>query len=251
MKNDILFITATHGDELVGYRAVAELKKTRADFDTLIGNPAALAAQTRYTECDLNRAAPGKPESPRYEERRAAEVLTAARNYRYTIDLHGTVQNTGIFLLVTNPTLANLRLASYFDIQNLVVWPSVTPEMQYPMSEFFPCGLEIESGPQNNPDTQSELQKILNDFLDNYREREKLPLRDWENRLHQKNLYEMYGSIPTDEGLNATQLQEFQTVTHRGETFAPVFVGVGLYKNILGYKLKIYSPNQFSKKFLN
>lgn len=242
----ILFIGATHGNEIIGLEALKKLKN-RPVFSQITGNPRALAQQKRFTECDLNRAAPGNPTASEYEKRRATKIIEQTKSYQYTIDLHGTDQNTGIFLLVTNPTPANLRLASYFNIPNLVVWPSITPEMRYPLSEFFSCGLEIESGPQTNPQTTTQLADYLDDFLDNLTEREIEP--NWLKRLEQKKLWEMYEPIPAEPDLIG-KLAEFQIITHRNETFAPIFVGTYQYKNILGYKLKSYTLPKFKTKFL-
>lgn len=242
----VLFIGATHGNESIGLEALQTLS-SRNDFTQIIGNPRALELNQRYTEYDLNRAAPGNQDAAEYEKRRAIEIIKQAQEYPYTIDLHGTDQPTGIFLLVTNPTPANLRLASYLNIPNLVIWPSVTPEMQYPMSEFFPCGIEIESGPQTNPQTTIELAEYLKDFLDNLAEREADP--NWIKRLAKKNLWEMYDSISAEPEL-LNKLKEFQLVTHQNETFAPIFVGTYEYQNILGYKLKPYTLQEFKTKFL-
>lgn len=240
----VLFIGATHGNETIGLEALAALGRT--DFAQIIGNPRALALNQRYTECDLNRAGLGNPTAPEYEKRRAAEILDEVKNYEYVVDLHGTYQNTGIFLLVTNPSIENLRLASYFDIPNLVVWQSITPEMQYPVSEFFPTGIEIESGPQTNPQTTIQLAIYLKDFLENLSERESNP--DWILRLEQKTLWEMCGSIPAEPGL-VEQLKEFELTTLQNETFAPIFVGTYKYENILGYKLRLHTIESFKQRF--
>ncbi len=242
----ILFIGATHGNEIIGLEALAMLPN-QVGFDVLVGNPRAKEQGVRFTEFDLNRAGLGDPNAPEYEKKRAAEIYEQVKSYKYAIDLHGTYQNTGVFLLITNPTPTNLRLASYFNIQNLVIWPSVTPEMQYPMSEFFPCGLEIESGPQTDPQTTTTLASHLRDFLENLAEREADV--DWIKRLGQKTVWEMYGSIPAEPGL-AEKLIEFKLINHHHETFAPIFVGTYKYSDILGYKLKLLTPQEFKTKFL-
>lgn len=242
----VLFIGATHGNETIGLDAL-RIIGSRSNYDFLVGNPRAKEKNIRFTEYDLNRAGLGDPTAPEYEKRRAVEIQNQASNYEYTIDLHGTHQTTGVFLLVTNPSLANLRLASFFEIPNLVIWPSITPEMQYPMSEFFSSGIEIESGPQTNPQTTLELAAYLKDFLENLTERQ--TNSDWIKRLEQKKLWEMCGSIPTEPNLSE-KLKEFELVNHNGETFAPIFVGTYKYENILGYKLKPYTPEEFKTKFL-
>jgi len=235
MKNDILFIGATHGDETIGVRALETLEQQRDDFDWIIGNEKAYKKNARTFTADLNRSAPGNLVSATYEKRRAAEIIDRSKQYTYTIDLHGTYNNTGIFLIVTNPSEENMRLASMFDIDKIVIWPSITPEMQYPPSEFFSCGLEIECGNQENLETQGKLEKILNTFLDSYKQKEK---GGWEKRLDQKQIYKMYGPLPRNPDTEKLPLREFEEVKYEGETFTPVFISTYDYEDVLCYKLK-------------
>jgi len=77
----ILFIAATHGNEPIGVDVLQRLEKTRTNFDWIIGNPKALAQNTRCFEGDLNRSAPGDAASPLYEKRRAKEILDLSKQY--------------------------------------------------------------------------------------------------------------------------------------------------------------------------
>lgn len=251
MKNEILFIGATHGNERVGVDAIALTQQTYKDFDWIIGNPRAFTKNIRFTKTDLNRCGRGNPQSSIYEEKRAVEIQNIAKNYKYIIDIHGTYQDTGTFLLVTNPTKENLRLASFFNINTLIIWPSVTPDMQYPLSEFFSCGIEIEVGNQTDPQNTQLLVESIQDFFENLPANERLDEEQWTSRLYNKKIYEMYGDIQKSTGLTLNMLQEKTEITWQGETFTPIFIGTYPYDTILGYKLKSLTPKDLQKKFLS
>ncbi len=231
--NQILLIAATHGDEPIGVRTLESLEKKRDDFDWIIGNPPAYEENKRFTEADLNRSAPGMFTGATYESRRAAEITSLAKQYDYTIDLHGAPQDCGIFTLLTNPSEANLRLAAMIDLDRIVIWPAITPDLSGPLSEFFPVGLEIECGLKDDPQTQIKLERVLTDLLEN---REVLARQDASKTLKQKEIYEVYGELRGDPGV---KLKEFQEVTIAGETFFPLLIGA--YDDAYGvtcYKLK-------------
>ena len=195
----------------------------------MIGNPRAFQEGKRFTDADLNRSAPGDAHSPVFEKRRAAEILEQAQQYRYTIDLHGTVKNTGLFLIVTNPTPENLALAALIDVKRIVLWPAITPDLKSPLSEFFPCGLEIECGSMELSETQTELERVLDAFLN-------LIPANVEGSLSGKEIFEVYGELRENPSV---PLEEFQEVTIEGETFFPLLVSV--YADAYGvvcYKLR-------------
>ena len=229
--NNILMIGGTHGDEKIGVKALEVLESRRDDFDWIVGNPRALKVGKRFTQTDLNRSAPGDLLSKNYEERRVAELVRLSAKYQYTIDLHGTNKATGIFLIVTNPTRANLRLARMLDVERVVIWPAITPDLEWPVSEFFPCGLEIECGSKDSLETQQELERILEKFLN----------QEGRTSEGEQVFYQVYGELRVDPDM---ELEEFKEVTVDGETFTPLLVGT--YQDAYGvacYKLKRVDPD--------
>lgn len=247
MKNDILFIGGTHGDEPIGVVALKHLSEKRNDFDWIIGNPPAIQRNVRYIENDLNRSAPGDLLDPIWEKRRAAEILQISKKYTYTIDIHGAKNDLGIFILIANPTRENLLLASLLNIKNIVIWPSITPEMKYPMSEFFNCGFEIECGLKEEYPTSEKLLIILNEFLDLLSEGIDLQNKKLNKKILGKNVYEMVGSLKKSEVPNTLNLKEFEEIDIQGEKIAPIFIGTYEYQEILGYKLKKLSDESIKK----
>jgi hypothetical protein len=235
MTADILFITSTHGDESIGTEVIRAIPNTTNTFSWIIGNEPALRQGVRFCDADLNRSAPGDKASPLYEKRRAAEIIALSQQYRYTIDIHGSIKNNGIFIIITNPSKENLYLASLFTIAKIVIWPSLSPEQQGPLSEYVPCGLEIECGPKTDRRVHKQLQLKLTDFLAHIHEREQTGV---EYRLSKRSIYYMYDPLLRTECSTNMALEEFQETTVGNETFTPLFIGSYDYTNILAYKLR-------------
>ena len=228
----ILFIGATHGDEPIGVNALCDLSAQTDGFDWIVGNPPAYKRNTRTFEGDLNRSAPGNPHSSQYAERRAAQILATAKNYDWCVDLHGTTADSGIFVILTKITRNNLRLAARLDIPRIVFWPSISPELNGPLSEHFPCGLEIECGPKSSPEIETQLTSILEDFM---RERNNV-LSDEETlaRLRTREHYEVEGVCRTPiEGL-----REFTAAEIDGATRYPLLVDQYRDQGITCYTMK-------------
>jgi len=91
----VAIVGGIHGDEPAGEKIVRRLA---AALDTegsgdgvvrlVIANEPALAAETRYTDTDLNRAFPGDPESDEYERALAPRVAAAVDGMDAVLALH-------------------------------------------------------------------------------------------------------------------------------------------------------------------
>lgn len=222
-----LFIGGTHGDEPIGVDVLRELERTTPDLHWIVGNPKALEQGTREFEGDLNRSAPGDASSPRYAERRAAEILSSAQPYGSVVDIHGTSSAADIFIIITHPCPETFALAACFDIQNVVIWPSITPDLKGPLSESLPCAIEIECGPKQASETRQRLKEVLEAYLS-----ESKPKRT-------QYFFEAYGTLELAD--IPSSLQEFSSCEARGEQFYPLLVGEYASKNIACYKLRKYA----------
>jgi succinylglutamate desuccinylase len=236
---DILLIGGTHGDEKIGVDILSSLEKERNDFDWIIGNPKAYEIDAREFGGDLNRAGEGDFNSQHYADRRAAQIQQRSSLYRYTIDIHGSVKNVGLFVIVTHPTPENLQLAVMLGIERIVIWPSITPDMQSPLSEFFSCGVEIECGIKTDPERVTQLRKKLVAFLDDHKEREQW---DWHAELDKRSLYTLVGDLKKTEVEENLVLEEFTQTTIKGDTFTPIFIGSYNYDDVICYKLQHIQP---------
>lgn len=229
---DILLIGATHGDEPIGVRALNNLQSNYS-FDWIIGNIPAFERGERRFEGDLNRSAPGNIESDQYASRRAAEILDISKKYKYIIDIHGTPTLSGIFIIITKPTRENFRLAAMLDISRIVVWPSFQKELEGPLSEFFPCGIEIECGDKNDPNIQKELEEILSKFLQKDLEQN----IDLGKVLNTREIFMVCESVMCNES-PVRPWQEFEVVEWKGNKRVAFLVDV--YSKVYGNDLYCY-----------
>jgi len=228
MKKKILFIGATHGNEYLGVDMIEQFKKTkyRKKFSGLIANPGALAESKRFVEADLNRVFPGK-KNGNYEERRAQEILRVASKYDWVVDLHGSASATGIFIIITKFTLANLLLALRFDIDKIVVWPGV-PETSGSLSTYMSAGIEIESGFRDD----SKIKKALKKKLEGFFERLDTPL-DLEKEMKKKQIFWYAGKLEKKNTKRPRGLKNWQKI----KDYYPLFVD-GQYSDLWCYKFK-------------
>ncbi|MFZ9849216.1 MAG: aspartoacylase [Vulcanococcus sp.] len=161
----LLVVAGTHGNErnapwlLEQWRQRPELLASAGlALELVIGNPAALAANRRYIERDLNRSfAPELLEDPSRRELeivRARELLAQVgpegqRPCPVVIDLHSTTSGMGNSLVVYGRRPADLALAAA--VQARLGLPIYLHEADSAQTGFlverWPSGLVIEVGP--------------------------------------------------------------------------------------------------------
>ena len=234
MNKKFLIIVATHGDESFSLPILEKLKiQFPNKIDYIIGNSRALKQDKRFIDIDLNRVAPGNNDSRLYEEKRAFEIMRTAEDYLFTLDIHGTFSQSGIFVIVTNPTPANMYLAYSLPIQKIVIWGSKNNGRNTgPLSRFVPCGVGIECGSKNSIKTKKELCVILKTFLGssriNYKEKNK------------KELYQIFGDVKENEisDKQKKRLKDFKEISINEQKFFPLLVNQYKSEKIVCYKLK-------------
>lgn len=219
----MLFIAALHGDEILGVEVLQRLEKElppqKYRYDWVIGNPKALSLNKRFTEVDLNRCAPGEHKGKCYEERRAHELIRMSRNYACVIDIHGTVSESGIFSLITNPTLDNFLLADILETNKAVVWVARSSLAKGPVTQHCLCpAIEIECGPKTDPTTKNKLYKIIREFILKV---EAYGICNFISHAHKKNWFLVYGKGNRGK-LEA--MKDFQETFVGEEMFFPLLV---------------------------
>lgn len=207
MKTKLLFLAATHGNEEFTIPLLEKLEK-KFSFDWKVANPKALAKKIRFTESDLNRSGPGNTKSNLYEERRAKKIIALGNKYKTIIDLHGTISNSGIFVIVTNPSWENIELAKKLNIKNVVLWPGLLPTG--PLTQFIPNSLEIECGPKSEIETSKKLERILKEYLSG-------------NLTKTKQTFYIVNGIFTKN--TKKELKDFKKFRYKNITFYPLMVG--------------------------
>lgn len=227
MKRELLFVAGTHGDEGFGIKVLKEVAEEigAGKFDWMIGNERAVKLNKRFIKFDLNRQAPGDPEAEEYEKRRPFEIIKKAKDYKLVIDLHGTVANSGIFVIVSNPKIENLALTASMPVKNIVIWVAKKTEIINPLGEFFPAGFDIECGPKKSRQVKEELKLIIKTLAKGI----KIDL----SNINNKKFFQVYGRL---DGEWKSNLLDFKVTTIKSEKFYPILASQ--YPGITCYKMK-------------
>ncbi len=218
MKN-ILFIVCTHGNEAAPLGVLEDVIKKYGEnsfyknCDYVIGNPKALEKNIRFTETDLNRIYPGNSVSELYEERRAAELLAYAKQFRFVIDLHTTTADSGIFTLVTKGTNSNNELASKLFPKKIVIWESTSGRATGPITSFLDSACEIECSTAN-PEYLEDLKISIIDAID---------IAD--KKVEKKEWYKVVGSMPESDKASYPLLKDFSVVLYQKKPLYPLLTG--------------------------
>jgi len=232
-RKNVLCLVGTHGNEIIGLKAFKELKDKVKNLDFFIANPKALKKNLRFIDVDLNRIAPGKKNSSKYEVQRAYEIFKSFDQYQFVIDVHGTKAKTGIFTIITRPRPENFLLAGCLPNKNIVVWSPNKNIVQGPLTAFANCGVEIECGPQFSLKVRqgiiSVLKKIDQSGIDLLK-----------SDLKSKNLFMVYGKLAKKSKI---RLKEFQKVKIKNEEFYPLLIN--RYNKIICYKMKKINYESF------
>lgn len=136
--NRVAIVGGTHGNELTGVYLIKKFEHSpslvkRSTFETLtlLGNPRAFEAGTRYIDKDLNRSFSSSdlsnPDPSNYEDIRAREIcqILGTRNdskCEFIVDLHSTTSNMGLTIIIgqdNDPLI--LKLAAYLASNNPLV----------------------------------------------------------------------------------------------------------------------------------
>jgi len=161
----VLVVAGTHGNErnapwlIQQWRQRPELLQRHGlEVELEIGNPAAVAAQRRYIERDLNRTFQSElladPSQQGVEVQRARQLLErfgprGPAACQVALDLHSTTAAMGNSLVVYGRRPADLALAAA--LQHRLGLPIYLHEGDISqvgyLVEQWPCGLVIEVGP--------------------------------------------------------------------------------------------------------
>jgi succinylglutamate desuccinylase len=233
MKNKILFISSTHGNENFSISVLEELEKEypkeKYGYDWIIGNPKAVEQNVRFIDTDLNRAAPGNAKSDLYEEKRAAEIIELSKQYDIVIDIHGTKSDFGIVKIIPYPSYQNLVLAGLFQEKRNVIWYSKESKKRGPLVQFMSCpAIELECGDKRAPKTQKLLKKTLSSFLQTANKAGSVL-----EKTKNQEFYVVYDKALSD----VDQQTDFRKVADGGIRFYP-FLATNGYKDVSYYKLK-------------
>jgi len=236
MKNKVLFISSTHGNESFSIPVLEsiqkEYSKDKYNYDWIIGNEEAVRKEVRFIKRDLNRVAPGNLRSTIYEEKRAAEIINLSQEYDYVIDIHGTKSDFGIVAVVPYPSWSNLVLSTLLPVEKIVIWYAKESGTEGPIVQHTKCpAVELECGPKNNQETSNILGNLIKEFLE---KKDSLSIREVLELASKKEFYMVYGKVVSDHD---EALIDFNQMSIGNEKFYP-FMGNKEYNGITCYKMK-------------
>lgn len=161
----ILVIGCVHGDELIGQRVIAELRRLEISQGTLItvlANTRAMKAGRRFLEQDLNRSFPGRKEG-NYEERLAYELLPIVRDADIVLDIHSTTTDTTSAIILTKVNKSIKQLLLSFKPQRVVVMQKKVGKTA--LTGYCKAGISFEYGKEKNRqaylETLNDVKKII------------------------------------------------------------------------------------------
>lgn len=253
LKNSILFIGGTHGDEPVGnlvLEKILDMQTANIGVMAVVGNPRACEVGKRYIDADLNRSAPGNLSSLKYEEKRAAELMNIFQSFDFVVDLHETKAIDRIVIIIPRLTSESLSLALAFEIDDIIIWPSSSPDaLTGPLVQYAKSGIEIEVGTRTGFNDQVlKTESLIRKFITSGRYSIGNSINEIETNIQGRNIYLVYGKInPSDTGL--TELKDFEEVNIDDERYFPLLFGK--HKGLIGYKMRQLKYNEVLSKFLN
>ena len=252
IKKEHLFIACTHGNETTGQSVVNKLLKNPIlsnKFDYIIGNPKALEKNTRFTDVDLNRVAPGKKSSKLYEEQRAYELVNIFKKYKHVIDIHTTTANNRIVIILSKIDIYSLSLALAFNINEILIWPCSDPKSKIgPLTKFKDYGIEIEIGIKDfNKVAIEKTYKIISKFLLQKSNRILMNISEIEKKLKTKTIYLVGGKIQKDD-IGVSKLKDHKLFVGKKEQFTMLLFGK--YLGIFGYKMYKINKNYILDKLV-
>jgi len=232
MKNNILIIAATHGNEPIGVEVIKELEKRGLGgyFDMLIANPHALAAGKEFVDVNLNRVYPGRKDSRLHEERLAYSNLQSARKYRYVIDLHEASQGKDDFIIVPRENISDKFPLELIDLKRVLLWP----DPKGPLAQVLENAIELEFGSfaRDRREMVAKAAGIIGRFISSLE-------AGRVGELCQQEKYYVYGKISAEEFTgNINELVDFEEYEYNDEVFLPLLARQYLASGIVCYKMR-------------
>lgn len=238
MRN-ILFITATHGNEQDGVKVMQRLEQELPSeeycYSWIIANEKAYARNQRYSEQDLNRSAPGDSKSSVYEVRRAAEIIELSKKFDIVIDLHGTKTDSGIVTIVPYPSKENIELAKSAGLDRNVIWYSESSKTAGPLVQHMAVpAIEFECGPKDTSEAFTLTYNAVRQFI--------IANHSNANTSKDGEFYTVYGKLL---GKHDPLLEDFVLATRQGDSFYP-FLSGNEYPAITCYKMHKIASDEIS-----
>lgn len=239
---ELAVISAVHGDEPAGVRAIERLLDDDPDVDRpiklVVANERALEAGVRFVDVDLNRVYPGDPDADSHERRLAARLHDVIDGCR-VIDLHETVSEPTPFVALSRPIGASADLAAAAGVGHAVDISLVDGGV---ITEHR--GVAIECGPKGTAASIRKADRVLDrilrgvDVLPGDPDRSDPTLFQVTGRVGGAG-YEFVGENfrRVDEGTAFAVRDEDELVAE--EPFYPTLMSTDGYETMLGFRSEL------------
>lgn len=152
----VAIVGGIHGDEPAGKQVVDRIADMDLEFagtvKLVIANEPALDAGVRYTDCDLNRAFPGDPDSDLYEERLAVEVYDELEDTQAVLGLHTSHSLPPPFTIFTSLNPVTRRSITGMPVDYAVDSSGLR---QTTLDSVHPGAISLEAGVQGSEEAVS------------------------------------------------------------------------------------------------
>jgi aspartoacylase len=265
----VAIVGGTHGNELTGVYLIKKFQQYphlihRSSFETLslLGNPKAIAARTRYIDTDLNRcfneSQLSDVKTSSYEELRAREIqkILQPQNQQSVdviMDLHTTTANMGLCIILGNWHPLLLKLAADLSAVNplIKVYIHEQPKGSGFLRSLCDLGFSIEIGavPQGvlNAELFQQTEKLIYsilDYLENYNQGRNLQ----EN--HTLTVYKLIGFVDYPRN----EVGEIQAMIHPQlhlKDYQPLHPGDPIFLNFTGEEIFYQGHSTVYPIFIN
>ena len=222
-------LACVHGDEKSGWKAIQKLKNSdyeiKKPLKLVLANEKAFERDQRFVDVDMNRVFPGDPESDRYEERVAAELLEEVGDLKI---------KDAPFAIVEYPSETQLEMLRSLGLEEVADMTHVgakNPELEF-------VAVEVS---EKSEDPGEDAFEILRNFL------AAEGVIEAEYSKSQPEIFEVY---ETEEGAGFEFTAENFSKVVEGEVFAekedekkvaeedfyPVLMSTTGYEDMIGFK---------------
>lgn len=162
---EVAIVGSIHGDEPCGRDGIEEVLADPPEVNRpvkfIVANEAALDADLRYLDTDLNRSFPGDAESDAHEVRLAAELAAELRDCT-VLSLHSTQSYGGMFALVDDLTPDLERLCGALSVDTVVQTKGANEGRLFATVDSV---VEVECGYQGSPEAARNAEQVIREFL--------------------------------------------------------------------------------------
>ncbi|EMA24379.1 succinylglutamate desuccinylase/aspartoacylase domain-containing protein [Haloarcula argentinensis] len=162
---EVAVVGSIHGDEPCGRDGIeavlADPPEVERPVKFIIANEAALDANKRYLDTDLNRSFPGDADSESQEERLAA-ALAAELQDCTVLSLHSTQSYDGMFALVDDLTSEMEALCSAISVDAVVQTKGANEGRLFATVDSV---VEVECGYQGSAEAAENAEQVIREFL--------------------------------------------------------------------------------------